>query len=193
MGKSVYHGENTGVLIQGIVVVHGGNHEVHPSSLDVLDSLLVESRLGKMRGGTETVEVTVSKMVIGSAEVTVTKTVVGMTAGHVSQLNGALESVGTTIGIEVLLPLSLTGSSRELDGKPGNGPTGGGTENTPNGEGMRVVKPLGRVDVKVVDNIPPPYAPVAWLWEIVVVNVNPLVSVVISVVEGSPDEEPGGP
>ena len=167
-------------------MVHGGNHEVHASSLDVLDS-----GLGKVRVGTVTVEVTVSKIVIGPVGVTVTKTVVGMNAGHVAQLNEG--SVGLTTGVEVLLPLSLTGSSRELDGTPGNGPTGGGTENTPNGEGMRVVKPLGRVDVKVVDNIPPPYAPVAWLWEIVVVNVNPLVSVVISVVEGSPDEEPGGP
>ena len=55
------------MLIHGIVVVHGGNHEVHPSSLDVLDSLLVESRLGKVRVGTVTVEVIVWKMVIGPA------------------------------------------------------------------------------------------------------------------------------
>ena len=178
----MYHGEKTGVLMQGMVVVQGGNHEVHPSSLvdrslgvDVL-LLLVESWSGKVAVESVMIEVTVWKIVTGLSGVTVTKTVVGIGAGHV---NG-------------LLPLSPVGSSG--DGKPGNGPDGAGAEKAPNGPVMTVVKPLGRVEVKVVENALPSIAPVAWFCEIVRVSVKPLVRVVVSVVDGPSDGgAPGGP
>ena len=140
----------------------------------------------------------VCKIVIGLSGVTVTKTVVGMGAGHVPPI-GRVTTLSVTVargvvattGIERLLPLSLVGSSGGLPGVgiPGNGPEGTGAEKAPNGPVMTVVKPLGRVEVKV------PMASVAWPWDMVKVSVKLLVRVVVSVVEGPSygGGEPGGP